>query len=151
MVIEKENAKQVDMMWHQMIDVESGVMPCRYRAGDLLLTLHKNPRMRGGEDLVYVPWAVTVRRKGVVILVVSLEEDDLRSLSLSLGCPLRELKEERGTKGVFGEPRIVAYGGSRREDLALYEGKMDEESVRSCLFDWVLDIVDVASEPTLLR
>ncbi|MDD7200214.1 MAG: hypothetical protein SPF89_12225 [Sphaerochaetaceae bacterium] len=148
MLIEKDKAGMVDMLWHQMIDVESGILPEeRYLLKDITLTLHKNPRMRGNEDLVYVPWAVTVRHAGKVILVVSIEQDDLRALAQSLGCSVRELQEERGTKGYFGEPRIVAYGGDKREDLGLYDEKMDLLGAKECLFEWALDIVDVVGEP----
>lgn len=148
MLIDKDKDEMVDMLWHQMIDVDSGILPTeRYRLKDISLTLHKNPRMRGNEDLVYVPWAVTVRHGGRVILVVSIEQDDLRSLAQSLGCPVRELQEERGTKGYLGEPRIVAYGGARREDLGLFDEKMDLPGAKECLFEWALDIVDVVGKP----
>ena len=147
MVIDKDTAEQVDMLWHQMIDVESGVISDeRYGIKDIVLVLHKNPRMRGGEDLVYVPWAVSVQKDGKVILVVSIEQEDLRSLALTLGCSVRSLQEEKGTRSFFGDPRIVAYGGDRREDLGPYEGKMEKLEAKECLLDWALDIVDVIGD-----
>lgn len=149
MVMDWRHAGAVEALWHTLIDTESGVVPGRYGLEDLVVSVHRNPSVRG-EDLVYVPWALSVARDGAVILVVQIEQDDLRNLAFALGCPVRELQEERGVKGFFGQPRVYAYAEGEREDLGPYDGPMDEKTVRRTLLDWACDILDLISSPVPL-
>jgi len=150
MIINKESAKPVDVLWHGIIDPQSGVLPGeQYKLEDLILRVHRNPRTRN-TDLVYVPYAVSLWKGRDPIVIVSIEEEDLRVLSGNLGCSMREIQEEQGVKGNFGKPRVIAYGGDEREDLGLYEEKMDLLGAKECLIEWACDIVDMMGEPVPL-
>ncbi|MFA6846638.1 MAG: hypothetical protein WCR02_13010, partial [Sphaerochaetaceae bacterium] len=85
-----------------------------------------------------------------LILVVSIEQEDLRAMARNLGCSLRELQQENNTKGTLGPAHLVAYCEAEREDLGLYEDKMDETCARITLMDWACDIVDIMEDPVPL-
>lgn len=151
MTIDKDRAGRVDTSWPAVIDAETGVLDSeRYKLGSLVLTVHKNPRMLGSSDLTYVPWAVSVKRNGLTIVLVQIEQEDLHALSEKLRCPIRELKEERGVKGALGKPRVVCYSEDGREDLGPYDEKIDLVGAKACLIEWACDIVDAAEDPVPL-
>ena len=108
----------------------------------LKLLLHKNPSLRQGADLVFVPYAASLWREGRLILVVALEQEDYRSLAQSFGCSVREIQEERKTRSLFGPPKIIAYAADEREELEAFEGALDFPEVKKTLFEWVADIID---------
>lgn len=150
MVINKDNAESVDLLWHGIIDPETGIMKEeRYKLEDLVITMHRNPHTRN-TDLVYVPYAVSVRRGKRVIAIIAIEQEDLRALAQNLGCSVRELQEEQDVRGNFGRPRVVAYAGKQREDLGPYEDKLDLMGAKTCLIEWACDTVDLLGEPVPL-
>lgn len=151
MVIDKNTAGPVKALWHTMIDVKSGALASeRFSVEDLVLQVHKNPALRGNDGVVYVPWAVSVWKGDEAIAILAIEEDDLRGLADAFGCSVKELQAERGTKGFFGNPVIVAYAGSKREELDPYQGKQDLKTVEECLLEWACDTVDVMGDPKKL-
>ncbi|MDD3903528.1 MAG: hypothetical protein WC136_00940 [Sphaerochaeta sp.] len=153
MLLDATTLKKIDSLtWHSLPDVSDGVLPDEvWKCGDLVCTILKNPRCKSGEDLVYIPYAIGVKRGTSLVLVVSLEQEDLRSLSLKLGCSLRELQEDYSTKSNFGELRAYIYTKEEREDLGLYEGKLDMHSVRLFLLDTVCDTLDIVSAPEQIK
>ena len=81
------------------------------------------------------------------MLVVSLEQEDLRSLSHKLGCSLRELQSDYQTKANFSELRSFLYTKDTREDLGPYEDKLDLQVLRLFLLDTVCDNLDIVEAP----
>lgn len=136
------------MMWHSLPDITDGVLSDEiWQCGEALCTMLKNPSCRSGEDLVYIPYAMAVTYKNDLILVVSLEQEDLRSLSLNLGCSLKELQQDYQTKGNFSEVQGYIYTKDEREELGPYEGDMDMQSLRLFFLDTVCDTLDIIEAP----
>lgn len=149
MTINKDTAPVVDtLLWHGIIDATTGILSDeRYTLGGLTLQMHQNPSLLQGADLVYVPYAASLWRGNSLILLVAIEEEDYRSLAQALGCSVREILEEKQTRSYFGAPRLVAYGGSDREDLEPFEGKLDYPTAKAILQEWVCDIIETMEEP----
>jgi hypothetical protein len=140
------------LIWHSFPDERDGILTDEiWKCGDLVCTLLKDPACKSGEDLVRIPYSVVVQRKGKTILAVSLEQEDLRSLSYKLGCSLRELQDEYQTKGYFSELRAYLYTALEREDLGLYDGDMDLQSIRIFFLENICDTFDILSEPVQLK
>ncbi len=140
------------LIWHSFPDERDGILTDEiWKCGDLVCTLLKDPACKSGEDLVRIPYSAIVQRKGKTILAVSLEQEDLRSLSYKLGCSLRELQEEYQTKGYFSEIRAYLYTALEREDLGLYDGDMDLQSIRIFFLENICDTFDILSEPEQIK
>lgn len=140
------------LIWHSFPDERDGVLADEiWKCGDLVCTLLKDPACKSGEDLVRIPYSMVVQRKRKTILVVSLEQEDLRSLSYKLGCSLRELQDEYQTKGYFSENRAYLYTALEREDLGLYDGDMDLQSIRIFFLETICDTFDILSEPVQIK
>lgn len=92
---------------------------------------------------------MVVKRDNAVILAVSLEQEDLRALSYTMGVSLRELQDEYQTKGNFSELRGgFVYSDMTREDLGVYDGgDIDLQSIRIFFLETVCDTFDILSEP----
>jgi len=136
------------LIWHTFPDERDGIMPDEiWKCGPLVCTLLKNPACRNGEQLVSIPYSMIVKRDGAVILAVSLEKEDLRALSYTMGISLRELQDEYQTKGNFSELRGFVYSDSTREDQGVYDGDMDLQSIRIFFLETVCDTFDILSEP----
>jgi hypothetical protein len=153
MLLDSTTQPVVDpLIWHSFPDETDGVLTDeRYRCGDLVCTLLKNPVCKSGEDLVNIPYSMVAQRDGKTILAVSLEQEDLRSLSYKLGCSLRSLQEDYQTKGYYSELRAYLYTNEYREDLGLYDGGLDLQSVRIFLLEAVCDTFDILEEPIQLN
>lgn len=138
------------LFWHSLPDTDDGVMHDEiWKCGNLVCTMLDHPRCKSGEDLVSIPYAMAVERDGELVLVVTLEQDDLRSLSLKLGCSLRELQEEYGTKSNFGPLHGFVYQADR-EDLGVYDDPMDLQTLRVFFLDTVCDTFDIVEPPVQL-
>ena len=72
-------------------------------------------------------------------------------MSPMIGIPLRELQEEYGVKGFYGEPKISLYGEGEKESLGVYQGVNDEEEIIRFLLSVALDTVDEIAEPVLVQ
>ncbi|NCC11997.1 MAG: hypothetical protein EOM32_01350 [Spirochaetia bacterium] len=153
MVLDSLTQPVIDpLIWHSFPDERDGILTDEiWKCGDLVCTLLKDPACKSGEDLVRIPYSVVVQRKGKTILAVSLEQEDLRSLSYKLGCSLRELQDEYQTKGCFSELRAYLYTALEREDLGLYDGDMDLQSIRIFFLENICDTFDILSEPVQLK
>ncbi|NBK23308.1 MAG: hypothetical protein EOM68_14915 [Spirochaetia bacterium] len=153
MVLDPLKQQVIDpLIWHSFPDERDGVLADEiWKCGDLVCTLLKDPACKSGEDLVRIPYSMVVQRKRKTILVVSLEQEDLRSLSYKLGCSLRELQDEYQTKGYFSENRAYLYTALEREDLGLYDGDMDLQSIRIFFLETICDTFDILSEPVQIK
>jgi hypothetical protein len=135
------------LFWHSIPDMQDGVMQDEiWKCGDLVCTMLDHPRCNSGEDLVSIPYAMGAQRDGELVLVVSLEQEDLRAFSLRLGCSLRELQEEYGTKSNFGPLHGFVYG-QEREDLGVYDDSMDLQTLRVFFLDAICDTFDIVEPP----
>ncbi len=153
MVLDSLTQPVIDpLIWHSFPDERDGILADEiWKCGDLVCTLLKDPACKSGEDLVRIPYSAVVQRKGKTILAVSLEQEDLRSLSYKLGCSLRELQDEYQTKGYFSELRAYLYTALEREDLGLYDGDMDLQSIRIFFLENICDTFDILSEPEQIK
>jgi len=151
MFLDPDTQESVDaLIWHSLPD--EAARPLQYwQIGSLVGILYKNPPTRLPESLVALPYSLVVKRSHTSILVVSLEMEDLRSLSQSLGCPLRQLQEEYQTKGIFGPVYGYLYTDERRESLGLYTESLTDEAAAAFLLEAVLDTFDLIDDPVLLE
>jgi len=149
MILDIMTLKKIDpLLWHSLPDVNDGVIHDEiWKCGKVVCTMLKSPACKSGEDLVLIPYAMAVTHNGKLILVVSLEQEDLRSLSLKLGCSLKELQSDFQTKGNFSEPRCFLYTRETREDLGPYEEKIDQQVLRLFFLDTVCDNLDILEAP----
>ena len=149
MILDITELKKIDpLMWHSLPDVTDGIMHDEiWKCGDVECTLLKSPACKSGEDLVAIPYAMSVTHKGMLKMVVSLEKEDLRSLSHKLGCSLKELQSDFQTKGNFSELRGFLYTKEKREDLGPYEDELDLQVLRLFFLDTVCDNLDIMEAP----
>jgi hypothetical protein len=151
MFLDPDNQPPIDaLIWHSLPDEAARPLQ-HWQIGTLVGTLYKNPPTRLPESLVALPYSLVVTRSHTPILVISLEMEDLRSLSLSLGFPLRQLQEEYQTKGVFGPVYGYLYTDERRESLGLYTESLTDEAAAAFLLEAVLDTFDLIDDPVLLE
>jgi len=149
MILDINTLKKIDpLMWHSLPDVTDGVIHDEiWKCGEVVCTMLKGPACKSGEDLVFIPYAMAVTHNGKLKLVVSLEQEDLRSLSQKLGCSLKELQNDYQTKGNFSELRSFLYTKDTREDLGPYEDKLDLQVLRLYFLDTVCDNLDIVEAP----
>ena len=149
MILDIKTLKKIDpLMWHSLPDVNDGVIHDEiWKCGEVVCTMLKSPACKSGEDLVYIPYAMAVTHKGKLKMVVSLEQEDLRSLSQQLGCSLKELQADYQTKGNFSELRSFLYTKENREDLGPYEDELDLQVLRLFFLDQVCDNLDILEAP----
>lgn len=149
MVLDITTLEKIDpLMWHSLPDIKDGVILDEiWKCGEAVCTMLKKPACKSGEDLVFIPYAMAVTYKGKLVLVVSLEQEDLRSLSYKLGCSLKELQSDYQTKGNFSEIRSFLYTKETREDLGPYEDTLDLQVLRLFFLDTVCDTLDILEAP----
>lgn len=149
MILDITELEKIDpLMWHSLPDVTDGVISDEvWKCGDAVCTMLKSPACKSGEDLVFIPYAMAVTYKKKLVLVVSLEKEDLRSLSYTLGCSLKELQNDFQTKGNFSELRGFLYTKDTREDLGPFEEEMDLQILRLFFLDTVCDTLDIMEAP----
>ncbi len=150
MILNITELKKIDpLMWHSLPDVTDGIMYDEiWKCGDAVCTMLKSPACKSGEDLVAIPYAMAVTYKKKLVMIVSLEQEDLRSLSYKLGCSLKELQSDYQTKGNFSELRGFLYTRDGREDLGPYEEKLDLQVLRLFFLDTVCDTLDIVEAPS---
>jgi len=149
MILDIMTLKKIDpLLWHSLPDVNDGVIHDEiWKCGKVVCTMLKSPACKSGEDLVFIPYAMAVTYKGKLVLVVSLEQEDLRSLSHKLGCSLKELQNDYQTKANFSELRSFLYTKDTREDLGPYEETLDLQVLRLFFLNTVCDTLDIVEAP----
>ncbi|WP_320129973.1 hypothetical protein [uncultured Sphaerochaeta sp.] len=152
MLLDAVTVEPIDTLsWHSLPDNKDGVMKGEtWKCGDLVCTLLNHPRCLSGEDLVSIPYAMSVKRGKDLIFVVSLEQEDLRSLSLQLGCSLREMQEDYETKAIFGPLHGFVYA-QEREDLGLYDEGLDIQHIRLFFLETICDTFDIVEPPVQVQ
>ena len=136
------------LIWHSLPDVTDGIIHDEiWKCGEVVCTLLKSPACKSGEDLVAIPYAMSVTHKGKLKMVVSLEKEDLRSLSHKLGCSLKELQSDSQTKWNFSEIRSFLYTKEKGWGPGPYENEPDLQVPRLFLLDTVCDNLDIMEAP----
>ena len=146
MIIDRNAADSIEMDFPTLPLADSAVART-YRAGDLEIRYHRNPVLSGSSAMIAAPYAMTVHHDGRYLFAVSIERDDLRAMAPMIGIPLRELQEEYGVKGFYGEPKVSLYGSGEKESLGAYQGLNDEKEIVDFLLSVVLDTFDELAEP----
>jgi hypothetical protein len=98
-----------------------------------------------GDGYLLFPYALSVfDRLNRHILTVTLEQTDFRMLSTLTGERLRDLTQ--GMKGHLSPPVIGIYDGLTHEDLGVYEGTLDRETVFPLLVETAADKLELWEE-----
>lgn len=168
MLVDIMELKRIDpIRWHFLPDSNSGSIPKEaYRlTDDVVCIMHKQPTTVSKDDMISIEWAASVFRKDTsphknkrqtapramdgysLVLSVSIERDDLRSLAETAGTKLRELQEEYGTRGYFGPLRGKIYTADEYEDLGPCEEYRTIDEAHQFLLDTVCDTLDIVQEP----
>lgn len=118
MTIDKDQTEPIETyLWHGIIDATTGILSDGvYSLSGLRLQMHRNPSLLQGADLVYVPYAASLWREDDLILIVSVEQEDYRAIAQSLGCPVREIQEEKKTRA-FSVRRASSRTRGRNERI----------------------------------
>jgi hypothetical protein len=138
------------LLWHSLPD-ENATVHQSYRIEDLTLSILRRPASRGAERLADILWAAIVTYQGRWIYVLALEREDLRSLADSLGCSLRSLQREYGTRSEYSEIHTYSYTAEERLDHGLWDDVLDAEEVIPYLLEMICDTFDLVDEPVLLE
>ena len=85
------------------------------------------------------------------IFAATIECEDLRAMAPLMGISLKELQADYGTKGFYGEKRIMLYGNGERESLGPYFGKEEDGEIIQFLLSLVLDSFDEIDDPVKLE
>ncbi len=150
MILDRENAESIVGSFPTIPDPESAIAR-RYKAADIEIRYHKNAMLMGDDVVIATPYSVTAHVGGRYIFAASIERDDLRAISPMIGIPLRELQEEYGVRGFYGEPKVSLYGDGEKESLGVYQGLNNEDEIVSFLLSIVLDTLDEIAEPELVQ
>ncbi len=146
MILDRNDAESIVGTFPTVPDPDSAVVRV-YTAGGLEMRYHRNAELLGSDVVIAAPYSLTVHYDGRYVFAVSIERDDLRAISPLIGVPLRELQEEYGVKGFYGEPKISLYGDGEKESLGVYQGMNDEEEIIRFLLSVALDSLDELAEP----
>ena len=150
MIISKIIAEELDFYRFPNIPMpEKGVIK-RYELEGMELHFIKNALPKNPQSVVSITYAMTVENDGEYIYAISLEKEDLRVLSSMLGVSVKELQQDYGTKGFFGQEHVVMYGDGRREDLGPYSGAIDEEAILNYFLDAIYDSFDTVEDAVLV-
>lgn len=114
----------------------------RFSCADVTINYYRNVRTASGEDYVCIAHSLVAFYEDKPRFAVSVEKQDLRSLSSLLGTPLRDLQQEYGVKGYLTEGTVVMYGNGERDELGPLQTEEKEEYLLPCLFDILLDSID---------
>ncbi len=131
--------------WHLMPNPRTA--GTTYTLGAARCVFQHRPPCVSNDDMVAISWAMQVYRGKDLVLTLSLEQEDLRSMSELSGVPLRDLQEEYGTRGYLGPVRTKLFTCEVYEDLGPYEGSLKEEDACRFLLDTVADTLDIVDDP----
>ena len=149
MLIDAIKDTKIDMRGYSSLPRVNINVSKRFKAGEVEILFEKCPGTTSGEDLVFIPYTLIALYKGDVKAVVSVEQNDLRSLSSHLGLSLKELQSEYGVKGFYDKGEVYVYGRDERECY----GPINEEEeafILPFLMDILLDVIDSGDDPVLL-
>ncbi|MGN0907923.1 MAG: hypothetical protein ACI4NM_12320 [Bullifex sp.] len=118
----------------------------RFACADVTINYYRNVRTASGEDYVCIAHSLVAFHDGVPRFAVSVEKQDLRSLSSLLGTQLRDLQKEYGVKGYLTEGAVILYGNGEREEMGALQTEEKEEYLLPYLFDILLDSIDYIEE-----
>ncbi len=131
------------LAWHSLPSEDYGLIKDEcYKVGKYELKMFKTPSTLSGENLVYIEYSMVAKLNGKTVLAVNLEKDDLRSLSSSFGCSLKEMQEEYKTKSNYGPLHCVLYSYGEKEDMGTYTGETDLMNMRIFFMEILLDTLD---------
>lgn len=150
MILDRKECESIVGSFPTIPDENSAVAK-RYQVGDLEVRYHRNGEAIGSDVMIAIPYSLSVHWNGKYIFAVSIERDDLRAISPMIGVPLRELQEEYGVKGFYGDPKVSLYGNGEKESLGDYQGMNKEEEIIDFLLSVVLDTFDELAEPVELQ
>ncbi len=114
----------------------------RFSCADVTINYYRNVRTASGEDYVCIAHSLVAFYENEPRFAVSVEKQDLRSLSFLLGQPLKDLQKEYGVRGYLTEGVTVLYGNGDREELGPLQSEEKEEFLLPYLFDILLDGID---------
>ena len=150
MIIDRKNAPSLlDSDFDSVPRPDSAVVS-RYGVSDLEIRFQKRAETLSELSVVAIPYSASVIYKDRYIFAAAIECEDLRAMAPLMGIPLKELQTDYGTKGFYGEKRIMLYGNGERESLGPYFGKEEDEEVISFLLSLVLDSFDEIEDPVRL-
>ena len=150
MILDRRETESIVGTFPTIPAENSAVVRC-YKAGDLEIRYHRNAESTGSDVMIAIPYSVSVHYDGEYIFAASIERDDLRAISPMIGVPIRELQEEYGVKGFYGEPKVSLYGNGEKESLGVYQGMNNEEEIIDFLLSLVLDTFDELAEPVEIQ
>ena len=110
----------------------------------------ESPSNAHGDGYLIFPFALSVfdsRQRH--ILTVTLEQTDFRMLASLTGERLRDLNE--GRKGHLSPLAIGIYDADTHDDLGLYEGALDRETVFALLAETVAEKLELWEEAVRKR
>ncbi len=118
----------------------------RFSCADVTINYYRNVRTASGEDYVCIAHSLVAFYDNKPRFAVSVEKQDLRSLSSMLGASLRDLQKEYGVRGYLTEGNVVMYGNGERDELGVLQTEEKEEYLIPYLFDILLDSIDYIEE-----
>jgi hypothetical protein len=148
MYLDIDELKKIDnLTWHSIPSDKFGIIKDEcYKAGDYELIMLRNPVTISNESLVAIEYSMIVKLNGNNVLTVNLEKDDLRALSSSFGCKLKDMQEEYDTKSNYGPIHTVLYSYEDKEDLGVYNGETDLMSIKMFFIELLMDTLDCDEE-----
>ena len=129
-----------DADWSSLIDRSTGIVKSYHdEETGMDVTLHKYPQTRNDDAMVFVSHALSASFEGTPIFMVQLESLDLRLMSSALGQSLKSIMLEYNTRSYLTPARTLLYGNGDREDLGVYLGEKDDESIFRFMEDLLSD------------
>ena len=151
MIIDRKNAPSLLDGNFDSIPLPDSAVVARYGVSDLEIRYQKSAECASQLSVVALPYSVSVLCNGHYIFAATIECEDLRAMAPLMGISLKELQADYGTKGFYGEKRIMLYGNGERESLGPYYGKEDDEDITQFLLSLVLDSFDEIEDPVRLE
>lgn len=148
MYLDIDELKPINSLsWHSIPSEEYGIIKKEcYKVGKYELLMFKNPLILGNEALVEIEYSMIAKLNGNNVLTINLEKDDLRALSKSFNCSLKDIQEDYHTKKNYGKLHSVLYSSNDKEDLGIYTGENDIMSLRLFFVETLLDALDCFDE-----
>ena len=126
--------------WSSLIDRSTGIVRSYHdEETGMDVTLHKFPQTANDDAMVFVSHALSASLDGTPIFMVQLESLDLRLMSSALGQSLKSVMAEYNTRSYLTPARTLLYGNGDREDLGVYLGEKDDESIFHFMEDILSD------------
>ena len=151
MIVDRKNAPLLLDGDFDTIPLPDSAVVARYGVSDLEIRFQKGAEAASPLSVVALPYSVSVLCGGRYIFAATIECEDLRAMAPLMGISLKELQADYGTKGFYGEKRIMLYGNGERESLGPYFGKEEDEEIIQFLLSLVLDSFDEIDDPVKLE